>query len=216
MKRVLLATVLTSSLLLSSGGVAQQQPIPPTLLQRIRQLLGLVQPVAAGGSRGNSKQLCLITPYVASAQQGANTPTATPTIRVLQPLNEVRIEKGGRLLWRKVASSSQAIEGLIAWPLPPLQPGEELELVLRPRGASGGDAARIPLQAASAAVLDETRTLLKRVKDNPMAWESAMADALQSNNKALTMVLLNAQPPASSPRDGSLDELIEANACQGM
>ena len=216
MKRVLLATVLTSSLLLSSGGVAQQQPIPPTLLQRIRQLLGLVQPVAAGGSRGNSKQLCLITPYVASAQQGANTPTATPTIRVLQPLNEVRIEKGGRLLWRKVASSSQAIEGLIAWPLPPLQPGEELELVLRPRGASGGDAARIPLQAASAAVLDETRTLLKRFKDNPMAWESAMADALQSNNKALTMVLLNAQPPASSPRDGSLDELIEANACQGI
>ena len=104
----------------------------------------------------------------------------------------------------------------MAWPMAPLEPGEQLQLVLRARGASGGDAARIPLQAASAAVLDETRTLLKRVKDNPMAWESAMADALQSNNKALTMVLLNAQPPASSPRDGSLDELIEANACQGM
>ena len=216
MKRVLLATVLTSSLLLSSGGVAQQQPIPPTLLQRIRQLLGLVQPVAAGGSRGNSKQLCLITPYVASAQQGANTPTATPTLRVREPLNEVRIEKGGRLLWRKVASSSQAIEGLIAWPLPPLQPGEELELVLRPRGASGGDAARISLRAASAAVLNETRTLLKSVEDSPTAWESAIGDALNNNNKPLAMVLLNAQPPGSSTRDGSINQLIEASTCRDM
>ena len=121
MKHALLATLLSSSLLLSSNAIAQQQPIPPTLLQRIRQLLGLVQPVAAGGSRGNSKQLCLISPFVASQQEGAVTPTATPTIRVLQPLNEVRIEKDGLTLWRKVASSSQAIKGLIPgrWPLEP-------------------------------------------------------------------------------------------------
>ena len=111
MKRALLATLISSSLLLSSSAIAQQQPIPPTLLQRIRQLLGLVQPVAAGGSRGNSKQLCLISPFVASQQEGAVTPTATPTIRVLQPLNEVRIEKDGITVWRKVASSRQAIEG---------------------------------------------------------------------------------------------------------
>ena len=216
MKRALLATLISSSLLLSSSATAQQQPIPPTLLQRIRQLLGLVQPVAAGGSRGNSKQLCLISPFVASQQEGAVTPTATPTIRVLQPLNEVRIEKDGLTLWRKVASSSQAIEGLMAWPLAPLEPGEQLQLVLRARGASGGDAARIPLQAASAGVLDQTRALLKSVKDNPMAWESAMGDALQNNNQALAMVLLNAQSTASSPRDGSLDQLIEASACRGM
>lgn len=216
MKRALLATLISSSLLLSSSATAQQQPIPATLLQRIRQLLGLVQPVAAGGSRGNSKQLCLISPFVASQQEGAVTPTATPTIRVLQPLNEVRIEKDGLTLWRKVASSSQAIEGLMAWPLAPLEPGEQLQLVLRARGASGGDAARIPLQAASAAVLDKTSALLKSVKDNPMAWESAMGDALQNNNQALAMVLLNAQSTASSPRDGSLDQLIEASACRGM
>lgn len=216
MKRALLATLLSSSLLISSGAVAQQQPIPPTLLQRIRQLLGLVQPVAAGGSRGNSKQLCLISPFVASQREGVVTPTATPTIRVLQPLNEVRIEKDGITVWRKVASSSQGIQGLIAWPLPSLEPGDQLQLVLRPRGASGGDAARIPLQAASAAVLNETRALLTRVEDNPLAWESAMGDALQSNNQSLAMVLLNAQPTASSPRDGSLDELIEASACRDM
>ena len=215
MKRVLLATLLSSSLLLSSSAVAQEQPIPPTLLQRIRQLLGLVQPVAAGGSRGNSKQLCLISPFVASQQEGAVTPTATPTIRVLQPLNEVRIEKDGLTLWRKVASSSQAIEGLISWPLAPLEPGDQLQLVLRSRGASGADAARIPLRAASAAVLDETRALLKSVEDTPSAWESAMGDALQSNNQPLAVVLLNAKATASSNRDGSLEQLIQASACGG-
>lgn len=216
MKRILITTLLSSSLLLSTAAVAQQQaPIPPTLLQRIRQLLGLVQPVAAGGSRGNSKQLCLISPFVTSTQQGAVTPTATPTLRVRQPLNEVRIEKDGRTIWRKVASSSQAIHGLIPWPLAPLQPGERLELVLRARGASGADLARVPLQAASAEVLAQTGALLDEITDNPEAWESAMGQALQSNNKALAVVLLNARSSEASGSDDVLEELIQSTACLG-
>ena len=216
MKRILITTLLSSSLLLSTAAVAQQQaPIPPTLLQRIRQLLGLVQPVAAGGSRGDSKQLCLISPYVTSTQQGAVTPTATPTLRVRQPLNEVRIEKDGRTIWRKVASSSQAINGLISWPLAPMQPGERLELVLRARGASGADLARVPLQAASAEVLAQTRAVLDEITQNPQAWESAMGQALQSNNKALAMVLLNARSSEASGSDGALEQLIQSTACLG-
>ena len=215
MKRALLATLLSSSLLISSGAVAQQQPIPPTLLQRIRQLLGLVQPVAAGGSRGNSQKICLITPFARSQQEGAVTPIATPTIRVLQPLNELRLEKDGITLWRKVASSSQAIQGLIAWPLPPLEPGEQMELVLRPRGSSGGDSARVPLQAACAPVLAQTQELLESIENNPLAWDVAMSDSLQNNNQALAMVLLNARSRASSPRNDSLEQLIQARTCRG-
>ena len=216
MKRILISTLLSSSLLLSPAAIAQQQEtIPPTLLQRIRQLLGLVQPLAAGGSRGNSKQLCLISPFVSSPQEGAITPTATPTIRVLQPLNEVRIEKNGRTLWRKVASSSQAINSVMAWPLPPLQPGEQLELVLRPRGASGGDIARVPLQAASADVLAETREILNSLEGNPEGWESAVLNALQSDNKALAVVLLNARSGESANSNVSLEKLIQSHACKG-
>jgi len=216
MKRILITTLLSSSLLLSTAAVAQQQaPIPPTLLQRVRQLLGLVQPVAAGGSRGDSKQLCLISPYVTSTQQGAVTPTATPTLRVRQPLNEVRIEKDGRTIWRKVASSSQAINGLISWPLAPMQPGERLELVLRARGASGADLARVPLQAASAEVLAQTRAVLDEITQNPEAWESAMDQALQNNNKALAVVLLNARSGETSGSDAALEQLIQSTACLG-
>ena len=216
MKRILITTLLSSSLLLSTAAVAQQQaPIPPTLLQRIRQLLGLVQPVAAGGSRGDSKQLCLISPYVTSTQQGAVTPTATPTLRVREPLNEVRIEKDGRTIWRKVASSSQAINGLIPWPLAPMKPGESLELVLRARGASGADLARVPLQAASAEVLAQTRAVLDEITQNPQAWESAMDQALQSNNKALAVVLLNARSSEASGSDAALEQLIQSTACLG-
>ena len=115
-----------------------------------------------------------------------------------------------------MASSSQAIEGLIAWPLLPLEPGDQLQLVLRARGASGGDAVQISIRADSAAVLNETRALLKRVKDNPLIWESAVGDALQGKNHSLAMVLLNAQYTALSTSDGSLDQLIEASACQGI
>ena len=216
MKRILITTLLSSSLLLSTAAVAQQQaPIPPTLLQRVRQLLGLVQPVAAGGSRGGSKQLCLISPYVTSTQQGAVTPSATPTLRVRQPLNEVRIEKDGRTIWRKVASSSQAINGLIPWPLAPMQPGERLELVLRARGASGADLARVPLQAASTEVLAQTRAVLDGITQNPEAWESAMGQALQSNNKALAVVLLNARSSEASGSDAALEQLIQSTTCLG-
>ena len=221
MKRFLITTLLSSSLLLPCSAVAQQQAsIPPTLLQRIRQLLGLVQPVAAGGSRGSNKQLCLLSPYVTSPQQGAITPTATPTIRVLQPLNEVRIDKDGRTIWRKVASSSQAINGHMAWPLPPLKPGEQVELVLRPRGASGGDQARVRLQAASADVLAQTRELLDNLSSHPEGWGSAVVDALRNNNNALAMVLLHARNNGASSGetsngDATLEHLIQATACQG-
>ena len=64
MKRFLITTLLSSSLLLSSSAVAEQQAIPPTLLQRIRQLLGLVQPVSPGGSRSFSSKICLISPWL--------------------------------------------------------------------------------------------------------------------------------------------------------
>ena len=144
MKRFLITTLLSSSLLLSSSAVAQQQPIPPTLLQRIRQLLGLVQPVAAGGSRGFTPPptVCLVSPVVNQKNNEAIVTVSSPVILTKNPLNELRIEQNGNLLWKKKGSSTGPLKQLTRWPLKPIKPGEIIDLLIRPQGASGGDFAR--------------------------------------------------------------------------
>lgn len=52
----------------------------------------------------------------------AVVPLANSTLLAAEPLNEVRIERNATILWRRLVSSSQAIEGPISWPLKPLKP----------------------------------------------------------------------------------------------
>jgi hypothetical protein len=148
----------------------------PTLLQRLRELIGLNPRQAVGGSRGASaKSVCLISPRLESS---GSLPTAvvtlpSPTLLAAGELNEVRLEQGGRLLWQQRASSTTPISGPIAWPLPPLSPGQEMLLRLRPRGASGGDFADIKLQAGSADQQREAQALLADPAQRLQAVEAA-------------------------------------------
>ena len=150
----------------------------PTLLQRLRELIGLNPRQAVGGSRGASaKSVCLISPRLEASPE-ASRPTAvvalpSPTLLAAGELNEVRLEQGGRLLWQQRASSTTPISGPIAWPLPPLSPGQELLLRLRPRGASGGDFAEIKLRAGSADQQREALALLADPAQRLQAIESA-------------------------------------------
>ena len=70
--------------------------------------------------------------------------------------------------------------------------------------------------AASTEVLAQTRAVLDEITQNPEAWESAMGQALQSNNKALAVVLLNARSSEASGSDAALEQLIQSTACLGM
>ena len=168
----------------------------PTLLQRLRELIGLNPRQAVGGSRGESaKSVCLITPRLESS---ASLPTAvvtlpSPTLLAAGELNEVRLEQGGRLLWQQRASSTTPISGPIAWPLPPLSPGQEMLLRLRPRGASGGDFAEIKLRAGSADQQREAQALLA----NPAQRLLAVEAAARKGRYALASELVFA--PLSSP-----------------
>ena len=150
----LLLSLTSGAALGGAAAPAQQQ----SLLQRLRDLIGYNPRQAVGGSRsGSGPDICLITPRFQPGDASATAPaTATvalarPTLLAAGPLNEVRLERDGRILWQQLASSTKPIEGPIAWPLEPLQPGESLLLRLRPRGAAGADFATIQLVAAGAA-----------------------------------------------------------------
>lgn len=48
-------------------------------------------------------EICVIAPRVesdAEGRVGGTVPSATPTLVVAEPLSELRIERGGRLIWR--------------------------------------------------------------------------------------------------------------------
>jgi hypothetical protein len=190
------------------GQPALAQPNKPSLLQRIRQLIGLNRPIAAGGSRsGGSLSVCVITPRTEIDEQGgpqAQVPLPRPVILAAGPLNEVRLDRGGKLLWRERASSTQPIEGPVNWPLEPIQPGESLQLMLRPRGAAGSEFAVITLTGASAAEMAANEQLVEQLGMDAAAWLQAVDQALDRNQTALAWALLFAQ---QAPRSGDLDGL---------
>jgi len=188
--------------------LAETPTAKPSLLQRIRQLIGLTRPIAAGGSRSSATlAVCVITPRTkldAKGQARALVPLPRPTILAAGPLNEVRIDRAGQPIWRQRASSTAAIEGPIGWPVDPIQPGEQLTLLLRPRGASGGDFARIELTGASAGEMEANQALVTRLGGDAKAWLSAVDSALDRQQVPLAWALLFAP---QDPRSNELDAL---------
>jgi len=193
----------------SPGAVA-----PTTPLQLVRRLLGIPRRMAVGGSRGGMPlSVCLISPAITAAPQSPSSralplallPVATPTLLADGALNEVRLERNGQLLWQRRASSTQPIEGAIPWPLQPLQPGERVQLVLRPRGASSGDVATIELRALSATDLQRTSRRIQSLGDPPQRWLAAI-DQAAGSDPALAMALLThpQAPPSVSVLAGRL------------
>ena len=216
MRHILITSLLSFSLLLGSSSKATtEDQIDATLLQRIRQLLGIVQPIETAGTRGRPQKVCLISPFVSSLDQVAIIPTDKPSIKVLEPLNELSVETEDELtIWKIVGSSTSAIKGLISWPVDPIRPGQSLVMVVRPRGASGGEVARIKIKGASKDVMAQTKHLLSSLDGNPKKWEKSLNEALNSNNYALAIILINKSYHLSSTNKITLNELIAKEACQ--
>lgn len=189
------------------AGIASSQRVvkpSPTLVQRLRELLGIAPALAVGGSRSaDAGTVCLLAPLITRAQRGTDgVPTATlrlpaPTLLAAGPLNEVRLEKGDTMLWRERASLTQSIEGPLTWPLAPLRGGESLLLKLRPRGAAGGDFSSVRLQAAGAEELNNAAELVRALGQDLGHWQQQI-ERLASRDPGLAMALITSPqaPPA--------------------
>jgi len=214
---------LQPSLTRAEQAEAQQQPQEEeriTLVQTVRRLLGLSRRVAVGGSRsGGAGSICLITPELTKVdgQLQARVTVPSPVIVTAGPLNELSVLRDGRVIYRKLASSSKAIVTPFSWPLPPLQGGEQLTLKLRPRGAAGGSAARIPLMVASADVLRRNEALLRREQASEGQGTDAgvlaagMSPALQA--QLVFAATIGAGPGESQADNTEIARMIREQAC---
>jgi len=176
-----------------AASAAASQSLPPrSVIQKLRDFLGLNPPVAVGGSRSGSElAVCLLSPW-----PGLPIGLTTPVLQAAGPLNEIRIEQGEQLLWERRASSTQAIEGPIPWPIQPLKAGAELTLKIRPRGASGGDFAVFHFRVADAAALESNAQLANALGHDAKAWSRAI-DQLKPGQQMLAAALLSS--PHAAP-----------------
>ena len=195
--------------------------IPPTLLQRLRRALGLGRLTDVAGSRSGAgaRSVCLLTPAPGRRSTAISTPAvvqlARPTVAFATPLNELRIESGEQILWQQLASSTKAIEAPVPWPIQPLVPGQQLQLRLRPRGVSGGDFATITIQAADAAAMARTRSLLEQLASDERAWLNVVEQQLQRGQPELAWQLLFSAEAPNGKAIASLRGELLAQGCRG-
>ncbi|MCP9883439.1 hypothetical protein KBY65_13340 [Cyanobium sp. Alchichica 3B3-8F6] len=166
---------------------------PRNVIQKLRDFLGINPPVAVGGSRsGPGWRVCLLSPWT-------NSPlgVTTPVLEAVGPLNELRLEQGGQVLWQKRASSTEAIEGPTNWPIRPLNPGEVITLKVRPRGASGGDFASYTLRTDNAEALETNRIQLERLGREPKTWYRHIESMSPKQVTLLAPLLASPNAPAA-------------------
>jgi hypothetical protein len=188
--------------------------LQPSLVERLRKLLGITNPrVAVGGSRsGGDDQICLISPLIrqtSNALPAATTALRKPTLLAAEELNELRIERDGQILWRQRATSTTALAGPIPWPLDPLRPGERVTLWLRPRDSAGGDFAKVALIAAGSSQQQNAETLL----NNPRGRLAAVQAAATAGDDQLALELLYAPLDPVPPAVAQLRQQLIQQAC---
>lgn len=165
---------------------------------------------------GEPLAICLLSPAAGPEVQGqvrAVSPVAQPTIFARGQFEEIRLEQNGRVLWSRRGNAIEPLEGPIAWPLPPLRPGERLLLRLRPAGIDTGNFANVEVEGASAATLNASARLRRFLGRDPAAWRRAVIAALDGGRTAEALALLFDFDGPSSPELNALRREVHDRAC---
>jgi len=157
--------------------------------------------------------VCVVSPRVEALSQGdarGEVPLPLPELVVIEPLQEIRIERGGRMVWRREARASQPIQGPLAWPVDPIAPEEEVLLRLRPRLAPDGAFAHVELIGARADRMRAAEALVASLGNAASAWGAAIEAALVAEDVPLAWALLfHPRIPADPELDSLRREVIQ-------
>lgn len=176
-------------------------------------------PLAAGAGmrqRGDAVAICLLSPAASRERNGvvqAISPLPDPTIFARGEFAEIRLERDGQLLWRRLADGLEPVQGPMAWPLPGLQPDQHLLLRLRPLDVGDDDFANVELVGASAATLARSLRLRESLGKDPVAWLQTVLRELESGSSDLGLALLFDFHGPSSPELNALRREVHDRAC---
>lgn len=233
---LVLTTLLTPVPCWSSPAV--QPPAQPTLIEQLRQLLGLVRPVAAGGTRASAEstsriaaamapfsalgnrempsgtRICLVSPWLppgSDQPRVAITVSGEPPIASPEPIAELSISRGETVLWKQSVDTSLRHPTLLPWPIAPMQPGESLTLQFRLAAATSRSPITLLLQRPWTSS-DTAETM----KVAPKASSRARLEHLVAEQQAAaaTELLFQAALRKDAAMQAVADALL-ASSCSG-
>lgn len=179
-------------------------------------LAGSALPLAARAA----PDVCVLAPSLEPAPQlapsalpKAETPLSRPTLFVREPLAELRVERGSTALWAWRSQAGEALEGPLAWPLPPVKPRQTFTVRLRPVGATADHFATIQLVGAPQGRLREGDGLLQSLLGRPQAWLPAIDSLLAKGDRSLATALLFAHEGPNEPELNALRLLVAQQSC---
>ncbi|WP_254976398.1 hypothetical protein [Cyanobium sp. Lug-B] len=178
--------------------------------------LGLALALLPPGARLLAATVCVLTPRLALNARGeavAAVPIGAPTILSTESLEEVRIERAGELLWQRQALPGEAIDGPIAWPLAPIRPGQQLQLLLRPQGVRRDDFAIILLEGDPAERMERAQRELNGLASDPLAWWASIQRNFDRGDLSLGLALLYDLEGPASPRLDNLRRAVFQAGC---
>lgn len=156
--------------------------------------------------------VCVVAPRVEPVEDadGAGVvPVPDPSLVVVEPLQELRIERSGQPVWRRQAPAGTALPVPLAWPTAPIRPGETVLVRLRPQQAGSDAFAHVLLVGAPAGRMAATTRLLAALGPSPDGWVAAIEAALQGGDVPLAWALLfSPQSPPSLELEALRQEVI--------
>ena len=137
-----------------------------------------------------------------------------PVIDSPYPLNEIIISKNGKELWRKRGKSiNDRIEGLIQWPINPLEPNQEYLLSITPKGIAPGFSAKIRINTSSNESFKQLEILEKSLGNNKYKWINAIDKNLSKDKNLAYALLFSKRLPKSEILLEAKNKLISLDDC---
>jgi len=165
----------------------------------------------------NSNSICLLTPTLTKNINNnfeAKIKIDKPVIYSLKPLNEINISKNGNIVWEKIASSKEKINGPINWPLNSINKKDSYRISLRPEGSGIGSKLEIDL------IFDQKLPLLKKdnieelLGNSKKDWINFINENFDKDKNISLTLLLSDNKPDSKLFNKTIEKISRADNCK--
>ena len=167
-------------------------------------------------SSSEKKSICLLTPTIIRGEDNilrSFIKIDKPTIYSLKPLNEIKIIKDNKILWRRIASSNQKIEGPINWPLESIKRGDKFKLSLRAEGTSLGSEVNINLITDSKEELKKLDQIISKSGDSQISWIKSINRNIKIDKDTGLSLLFSDKAPTSIELNQARSNLSKKDKC---
>ena len=211
-----------STPLIASGLMAAligPQIIRPRLIGGIAKLSPSTYEIQSfsRSSNLNSNSICLLTPKLTKNINNnfeAKIKIDKPVIYSLKPLNEINISKNGDIVWEKIASSEEKINGPIYWPLTSINKKDTYRLSLRPEGSGMGSKLEIDFVFDKNVPLLKKENIEKNLGKSKGDWISFIKRNIEKDNNTALSILLSESAPSSKTIEKSIKEIKKTDNCK--